>query len=82
MKYKIEWFFIGFLVLVLIIAIIVDYKMQSEVFDKVKSGEYQLACKLSNDGYIVVDKEKVIDRYDDIWIFTNGYSKTCKILKD
>lgn len=48
---------------------------------KVKSGQYKLFCALP-DGYRQVDNNLILTRIDDIWIFTNGQSKTCNIIKD
>lgn len=82
MNNKTGWTFVAAVSLILVASVVTDYKMNAVVFDKVKSGEYRLSCNLSEDRYTIVDKDKIVDRHDDVWIFTNGYSKTCTILKE
>lgn len=78
----------GSVTLVFIMLTILVFTVLVAVFQKINateakvlSGEYQLACKLTADGYIIVDKDKIVERVGSVWIFTNDYSKTCKVLK-
>ena len=59
----------------------VVFQKLSQTEAKVLSGEYQLACKVTTDGYTIIDKDKIVERVYNVWVFTNGYSKTCTVLK-
>lgn len=48
--------------------------------EKVQSGEYKLECVLVT-GVKTIDPAKVEDYLDGTWLFTNGYSRNCKVLK-
>lgn len=57
------------------------YKEDSEILSKVKSGQVKLSCDTGS-GTKVIAQNQVVAFENGIWIFTNGYSKTCQILKD
>nr|DAX81657.1 MAG TPA: protein of unknown function (DUF883) [Bacteriophage sp.] len=55
---------------------------KNETLVKLQSGEYKLEC-MFEDGWREVPKEKIVDTDDEKggWIFTNGYARTCKVIK-
>lgn len=67
--------------LIFLVLMVFLFHNDQKTEERVLSGEYQLVCKVTLDGYTVIDKDKVVERIGDAWIFTNGYSKTCKVIK-
>ena len=55
---------------------------KNETLVKLQSGEYKLECMFEG-GWREVPKEKIVDIDDEKggWIFTNGYARTCKVIK-
>lgn len=69
---------IALVTLSLIVLLHLDYKNM----DDIKSGKVSLVCNLP-EGPQVIPPEKIVDRIDgNIYIFTNGYSKSCKVFKN
>jgi hypothetical protein len=73
-------------VLLLALLVIVatgSYIKYSEIseLNRVKSGEYTLECKLTTEGYTIVATDLIKSRVDDVWLFSNGYSRNCKVIK-
>ena len=54
---------------------------ETEELNKVKSGEYTLECTLTNEGYTIVATDRIKSRVNDVWLFDNGYSRNCKVIK-
>lgn len=52
----------------------------SNIFFKVKSGQVKLSCN-TGFGEKIIAPEHVIAFENGIWIFVNGQSKSCRILK-
>lgn len=71
---------------VLMLVLLVGISVLTEVFlrviegnsiDRVKSGKVDLICFI-NDEYVLIDPNKIVDKQDNIYIFTNGSAKNCK----
>jgi hypothetical protein len=54
------------------------YSIDRKILSDLKEGKTTLHCNI--DGYEKqIPPEMIVDKYNDTFIFTNGYSKTCKI---
>ena len=56
---------------------------KTDPYISVKSGETELYCFLKDQGWTYVPHEKVSGYIDDenIWVFKNGYSRQCKLIR-
>ena len=73
-------FHILLLVPVLILLLFLNFNQNTKTLAKLKSGEHTLICNITGE-YQIVEPSKIVNIVDSAYIFTNGYSKTCKILK-
>lgn len=70
------------LVVFFIISVGVFLHLDYKNMDDIKSGKVSLVCNLP-EGPQIIPPEKIVDRIDgNIYIFTNGYAKSCKIFKN
>lgn len=53
--------------------------LEYRVMNKLKQGNYTLVCYIDNQ-YRSIEPDKLVDRIDDTYIFTNGYASNCTIL--
>lgn len=53
-----------------------------DTLQKLQSGEYKLECMFS-DGWKDIPKDKIVGIDDEkgYFLFTNGYARTCKVIK-
>ena len=68
------------LFVIIITASYLEHSKNKEL-NKIKSGEYTLECKLTTEGYTIVTTDRIRSRVNDVWLFDNGYSRNCKVLK-
>lgn len=70
------------LVVLLILSIGIFFHLDYKNLNDIKSGKVTLVCNLPT-GPQIIPPEKVVDRIDgNIYVFTNGYSKSCKTFKN
>ena len=54
------------------------HNIDKQILSDLKEGRTTLHCNIG--GYEKqIPPEMIVDKYNDTFIFTNGYSKTCKI---
>jgi hypothetical protein len=76
MKYAPQFSLILFVILVGCLSFL--YSIDRQILSDLKEGRTTLHCNI--DGYEKqIPPEMIVDKYNDTFIFTNGYSKTCTI---
>lgn len=62
------------------ISIVAPY-FQSPAIDAVLNGEALLECHM-HDGIRIIDTHKIVEFFEGVWLFEDGYAKQCRIIQD
>ena len=72
--------FIAVLLLLILPFYLLHLVNQSEI-NKIKNSDVDIICSIKGEGYVTIDKSKIIGVTDNGFIFENGYAENCYIEK-